>query len=210
MKTEELISDLTKNLKPVQGADSLKFFMLKALFIAGAISLVSWIILPVREDFYSKLMDFDYYYESALWFVTSVMAVLMVYYNCIPGLSNRWLTILPPISLVLLALIIPFGSRPEVSIQQELSLIRGICGGLISIIGAAGAYFLIGWTKKHAPTNYYIAGFGIAVASASLGSLLMQFVCAHDSVMHVYIWHFIPTILAAGSGALLGRRVLHW
>lgn len=210
MKTEEMIESLAKNLKPDRGADSLRFFLLKTFCIAAFITIISWLFLPIRADFHLKLVSYNYYYESALWLLTASMAILLVYYSSIPGLFNRWFTYLSPLMLLILALVIPLGTRPHASIQEELNLVQGICGGLITIISAIGSVFLFKWAKKNAPTNYAVTGFGIAVATASLGSLLMQLVCAHDTVLHIYIWHFIPTLVLAGLGAIIGKKILRW
>lgn len=211
MKTDDLIQKLSKNVAPVKGADSLLKFSLKGTIVLALIFPVSFIILPIRQDFGAQLQNTGFAVENLLWISTGILAAVSAYRHSIPGLSTVTSNLFTLISFVALMLTIPWGSTyTSHSMEEELQLYRGMCGGLISMFSAFTAVFFFMWAKKNAPTNYKLTGFWIVLSTSCFGSMAMQLVCAHDSAFHLYLWHVLPTTALAVFGTYLGSKLLRW
>ena len=211
MKTQELIVDLKKDLLPYRGAETTSQFLTKVFLLAGVLTLLAWFILPVREDFQTKISMTGYQVSSLLWLVSGICSVLMVYRSSIIGLDIGKYERLALFSFVAVAISVPLGAdAPVTDYHYEFDLVQGICGGLITAIALTGAGFLFYWSRKQSPTDYLKTGFWVAMSTACLGSFVMQFVCAHDTAFHIYLWHFLPTLVLAGIGAWAGKRLLKW
>jgi hypothetical protein len=211
MKTEELISKLSEDLSPSKGADSILKFLMKGLGVFILMALVIYGLLPVRADFSFQLQDSTFPIETTLWFLTGLFSALTAYTYSIPGLSPRYYLIFTSVLFLALLLFIFFGSSSQSgSIKEEMNLVKGICGGIISIISIIGSIFFFKWSTNNAPTRPGSNGFWIVLSTSCLGSTFMQIICAHDSGVHLYIWHLLPTMLLSILGIVIGKRILNW
>jgi hypothetical protein len=99
----------------------------------------------------------------------------------------------------------------ENQILLEFNFRRGGgCGPIIFLIGSLEAGILFLLARMAAPTDLSVTGGWIAVSAGALGSFLLQFMCPHDSALHLYIWHFTPVAALAYLGMRLGRKYLKW
>lgn len=64
--------------------------------------------------------------------------------------------------------------------------------------------------RRGASTHPRHAGAFAVFAAWSVCGLLMRLVEANDLVAHMALWHYLPTLVFAGLGAVLGRWLLRW
>lgn len=211
METKDLINQLSKDLTHTKGADSLIQFLVKATLLFIILSIVTLFSLPIRSDLVHQFYTRTFAIESFLWLSTGVLSGIVAYALSIPGLRTKNLKICASISLIALIVTILFGSDHGLStLSEELDPVRGICGAIISIISILSSCVFFLWSRKHAPINLGATGLWIVLSSASLSSFYVQFVCAHDSRMHLYMWHVVPTLVLSGAGIFVGRKILKW
>lgn len=213
MKTNELIDTLSADLKPNKGADSLSLFLAKCLLFCVGLLSVTFYLLPIRNDLSHKLDESRYYVESFLWFSCALWSGIIAYHHSIPGLSVKVPSALGRLTFgILLAVILTAGVNLSLisDLTRELDLNRSWCGPIIIVLGSIASFGLFAWVKNLAPTSYKSTGFWMATAGACIGSLAMQFVCAHDSAVHLYLWHVLPTLLLGITGAWIAGKKLRW
>lgn len=82
-----------------------------------------------------------------------------------------------------------------------------LCIGATAIIPAALLFLAL---KKGASTHPLQAGAYAVLAAASIGCLTLRMTEANDSLAHLAMWHYAPTVLFAVLGAALGKALLRW
>ncbi|HXH31354.1 MAG TPA: NrsF family protein [Bacteriovoracaceae bacterium] len=213
MKTTEMIDELAGELTPDKGLDSLSRFLLKCVLACMLILGLSLFILPIRDNLEVKLSEARFAFESLLWVVIAFLSGIVAYKSSIPGMPVKVPVTAAKIVFSVLLLVILSGGL-EVSLwadfQKEMDMSRSWCGPIILIIGTLGTVGLFQWAKKLAPTNYNRTGFWMATSASCLGSVAMQFVCAHDTATHLYLLHVLPTLLLGIIGSLAANKLLRW
>lgn len=210
-KDLELIDRLSKELVPTKGADNLTLFLLKGSVLLLGIAFLAWASLPLRNDFHHQASNSVFAVETALWLCTGILSAIAAYRHSLPGLPTFLFDLLAGLSALVLFLNIPWGGpHNQTTFLEELSLIKGVCGGIISLISVMLAIFFFRWSQRQAPTSTYQTGFLIALSTSSLAAVFMQFVCSQDSSMHMYLWHVTPTLLLAILGSAFAGKILRW
>jgi hypothetical protein len=80
----------------------------------------------------------------------------------------------------------------------------------ILVLGAIPRAFLFFLVRRAAPIALGWSGLLVMLTLASIGALGLQFTCTNDDPLHLFAWHFLPVLLIAVSGIVLGRRLLRW
>jgi hypothetical protein len=142
--------------------------------------------------------------------LTGLFSGLTAYRLSIPGLRVRTFTLLSILSGLGVLLTIPWGSTYVSTIADDINIRRGMCGVFITIMSSIAATFFFMWSRKNAPTNYVKTGFWIVLSTSCFGSAAVQLICSHDSVLHLYLWHILPTVTLAWVGTLIGKKILKW
>jgi len=213
MKTDDLIRGLSGDLRPRRGPGVSVTWAAGWLLGTAAVAAAAFYVLPWRADLSAQTARAAFRLESALWLSGFCLASVMAYLSALPGALNprqqSW-ALLPMIPLALLALRrLSLPGLPE-EFLRELDIVRGGCGPLIFLIGLLQAGILMVLARRAAPTRLALTGGWIAASSACLGLFLMQFFCARDNFLHLFLWHFPPAAALVVLGAVLGRRLLRW
>ncbi len=213
MKTNEMISKLSGDLKPVESADSSgRFFVKWAL--ASLLIVTAWLtLLPARPELTRHFSQFSYVLESALWLALSAISAFIVYRGRIPSLTAhkeiRWAQL--AIAVLGISLIAREASwNLGTQMIAEMDWYRGRCGSLIMVMALTWSGFLFTWARKGAPTRPMATGGWVAFSAGCLASFAMQVVCTHENPLHEVVWHVVPVALLAVLGMSLGRRYLRW
>lgn len=82
-----------------------------------------------------------------------------------------------------------------------------ICIALISTLPSAFVFALL---KRGASVRPFMAGSYAVFTSAGIGCLTLRLAEPNDSLMHLTQWHYLPTLLFAMLGALIGKWFLKW
>lgn len=212
-QTTQLIEKLSLDLTPTASSHRVKVYLAKWLAVVSSVFVVSWFIYPKRADLALKWFDSHFVAESALWFFISLAAAGVVIKSAFPSQLRRQhlqFAYLPILSLATLLL-----SRISLADlggewNGEMSLRRGWCG--LIIVGSTVAISALGmmWAKNQAPARMSLTGAWIAISAGAFSSFIIQFICAHESVMHITLWHVLPVVLLTSFAAYTAQKLLRW
>lgn len=213
MKEDMLIKNLSQDLKPFEPAEKLSGYFLKWSGFTLIILMLSWWILPLRADWMLKVAQPFFHLENILWLALTLISAAALYYSTFPQEQKSLLRRV--MYLTLGALLTMVLVRAEYStlaedLPGELSLWKGRCGIIITIVGIMHATMLGIWASYRAPRSGALTGMLSALSASALGCLLMQFVCFHSHSLHLVLWHFLPLAGISFAGQFLGRRWLKW
>ncbi|UCF68464.1 MAG: DUF1109 domain-containing protein [Acidobacteriota bacterium] len=168
----------------------------------------------VRPDLTASLSDPLYALQALVTLSAMVLAAAGALILTVPGharsASARWLPI-AALAVWLLSLALDFAVHSAAGqpalwdpghgarCVREIAALGLLPGVILFFMAARGAPLRGGWT-----------GWLVAIALASLGALGTQLSCTSDAPAHVFVWHFLPVVLAGGLGVALGRWLLRW
>ncbi len=223
-RTEDLIDFLAKdsartaesNLARVR---TIRFAAYSRTWLLGAalVLALSYWLLPTRDDLRERLGQFDMSVLFLLWSAATLLPAIKVYSLAFPdGQLARPIRKLARFAALPLALLAIFSLAhlrfEDIGFQfyRESSYLNGGCGMVILVAGIIHASFLFSWIRRGATTSPASAGAWAAVSTASFASFVVQFACANENPIHVFLWHFTPLCLLTMVGAYSARRLLRW
>jgi hypothetical protein len=103
-----------------------------------------------------------------------------------------------------------FGAQPGARLAMWLGGGLPWCVIAIPALATPLAALLVWAWREAAPTRLTLAGAAIGAFSGGVGAVVYALYCPVDSVAFVATWYGVGIGLAAGLGALLGRRLLRW
>jgi len=215
MRTEELITQLSRGLRPVRRLPSpLAMLGLWCMFCAGVIG-AALLVSGLRADFAAWLMEgFDLYHlmSAALVALTAGYAAFQL---ALPDRDQRW-ALLPVPAVVGWLVTMGWGCLEDLARLGPGALQLGVslpCLGFIIGLGVpmtAAIAFLTRHAALLRPVPVAALGALSAAAFASLGLTLVHEL---DAAVMVLVWHgiavLVVTALGAMAGTLLMRRAAH-
>ncbi len=198
MKTEKLINNLVNDLSPSRPMIPARYFT--SIYFATLVCLVgiSYILLPTRENL-DELINMSFFHsENLLWLFTGLASAYTSYKLIRPGSFKEKYIHLDKIIFGLLTIsIIARLPIQEIwsHIMLETQLWRGWCGPIITIIGLIALIPLNKYLKRGLVTNKILFSLSLALAIGSIGTLAMQVICAHETSVHILMWHYPPLII---------------
>ncbi len=208
-QTQELIKNLSLELKPFESESARTGVAFMAKWVAGstALMILALATFSLRSDAMARLAEPRFVIESLMWLSATVVSAVIVLRSAIPGLLRKRDLML---GVVFVAIVGALISQRFFQADYAPDYYRGTCGAVALIIGFLSGLFFTAWLKPLAPTRLELTGTWMAISSGCLGGFIMQFSCPHDNPMHVLIWHGIPVAILSVAGMLLGRRALRW
>jgi hypothetical protein len=215
MKTDDLIQQLSSQLKPVRPMTSpLRMVSLFAglgfiLIIAG------FAFMSRRPDLQAQFKNPQFLFEVGISIFLAFSALALAAYLSRPGL-DQIVQRLEKITVGILALVLVYdGYRIAELTQNQIHLGLNLSGvecfscvaGYALLLGTA----LIYWLRQGASINPHLSGLVIGTAGVALGNISITFFCDLENAMHSLVWHFtLPIVVAAGIGFFASRTLLKW
>jgi hypothetical protein len=126
------------------------------------------------------------------------------------GRSPRWLVttaLLTPVVLLLSWIPVSLYWPETLSDSSEgLHHIRCIAATLGLAVGPFVAFARV--RRGSDPISPWLTGAAIGTAAAAWGAVTLPLICGFTSPVHMLIGHFLPVLLIAAVGALLGERLV--
>lgn len=213
--TQELIRSLAKDSKPdrlMQGPWVLCYRLGGVLLIyAIAVGL----ILGQRADLSAQLLRPFFLAEIVTLFIVALTGVVSAIHLAFPDEYQQHLAV--PVSILsglafVVVLLVQAALPPDAGLViVQGSEIHGMeCTICITSIAALPAALLLIFLHKGATVRPWASGAFACVAAAAVGCLMLRLAEPNDSHMHLIIWHYIPTLLFAAIGGVLGKLFLKW
>ena len=110
--------------------------------------------------------------------------------------------------LLLVQLCLPPDARMVIPLGTEAHAMEcALCIASVAMIPSAWLFFFL---RKGASVYPFLSGAYAVLASGGIGCLMLLLAEANDALMHLALWHYIPTLLFAAIGALTGKIFLKW
>lgn len=206
MKTEELIKNLSNDLKPVKPHPGVL-----TLFIRWCIALLISLFLGmalfgIRPDISEALFDANFLFQTSLLLITAIASAVTVFLLSVPGLEpTRFVKVIPILTTALwiVTIVASLLGASELIAGKGFNCIRDLL-----VLGAAPGLLLFTSIRAAAPFKLTLSGFLIALSVAATGAFGTQFLCRNEDPLHLFVWHFLPLIAVSMLGCFLGRKIL--
>lgn len=207
MKTSDLISQLTKELKPVQTVrfgllDLLKVFGVGLFCVFSAIAA-----LGVRLDFHEQVISLNFVLSNLWLLLLAALSASAAFSLSIPSSQRRAVFVLPTITVALVLVSTAYSfltySDPLLYLGHGFS-----CGLKIFIISILPAGLLFYLVRRAAALRRDLVGVLILLSGASFGLLGVQLTCGESTPLHLIFWHLLPAALIAVAGIWIAKKIL--
>jgi hypothetical protein len=172
------------------------------------------LIVGIRADMTQQLSRGPYLIEIVLLAavtLSSIMAAILAMY---PDAYQRpRLLKIPYATLALLLLFIgiqllmPHDARMVMPGPHVHNVECSMAIAAIAMIPSALIFALL---RKGASVHPLQAGLFAALAASGISCLTLRIAEANDSLIHLITWHYLPILLFAALGALIGKRLFRW
>lgn len=209
MQTEELITQLSKQVTPVHPLahpmTQTGFWLLLCATGFGAVAYWS----GLRHDLAAVMQIPQFLLELILALITAIGAAITAICLAVPDayqkLYLRWVPVAGAIALTLL-LLYRLGSA-EIAFPLRLA---PQCAGemcLYALLPGALLFFLL---RRAASTHSGWAGAMCGLAVGLFGYIFLRLTEANDEIPHLLAWHYLPVAAITLVGTLCGNRWLRW
>lgn len=214
MKTEDLINQLSSNLKPVKaqcspGLFTLQLFIFSFFFIGFGLA-----ILHLRSDLKNQLADHLFLTEILISIALMVSGGLLIGWTTSPGRHHGVIYKLATFFTFLILLIVNSYRLSLSSIplsKSPVSILDIKCFITVITYSVTSAIILFLVVKNRVVTSPTSLGAMIGIVSMATGLVAISFHCKNLDFIHISIYHFIlPAFISATVGAYTGKHFLRW
>ncbi len=212
MKTSELIAHLSQEM-PNQCLRTPYYYGMRLGVILVVYAMSVPFFLPFRADLMTQLLRPMFVIEILLLGLLIIVSIVAVTISMYPDAYQRnSLLKLPYFVFGILALFAIFQLAIPQNIQMvipenEYSMRCTLCIAGIALIPSAIIFTLL---RKGASLHASHAGVFAVLIASSIGCLALRLSETNDSLIHLMQWHYLPTVLFAALGAMIGRLLLKW
>lgn len=186
----------------------------KLVVVLAAYGIAVQYFLGLRSDLSMQLtrpwFDLEIFLLFALTLSSVIAAVIAMYPDAYQ--KPRWLNLPYVIFIALVVLVIsqlgmPFDARMVMPKPGANAMECALCIGSVAMLPSA---LLFGILRQGASVRPMQAGAFAVLASSAIGCLTLRLSESNDSLMHLASWHYLPTLIFAIVGALIGKWLLKW
>lgn len=214
MNTEDLINQMSSNLKPVRPQSSPSVFSIQFSFFSFLLICLGVLFFHFRSDLLNQLTNQTFILE--ILFSLSLMAsgFLLIAWTTSPGRQHGTLYKIGT-SLTFLVLLIlncyrlslssiPFYKTPVMMTDLK-------CFMMVLAYSTMLSFTIFTAVKKRVVTSPTFVGALIGLISAGSGVAAISLHCANTGLIHLSLYHFIlPLIVSSSLGGFAGKYFLRW
>ena len=213
-KTNELIEDLVRDLRPV-GRHALAGLLTRALVPGMALS--ACIILfghGLRPDLGAAVFVPAFWVKSAYPLLLGLIGLGALLTVARPGGRPLGSALKVAIVYALLVALAVLQMRQATSPDESHRLVMGIsalyCPLIILATGAPLLAATFWFLRRSAPTSPTLAGTVAGLAAGALGAWIYSWGCIENGLPFVALWYTLGIVLCTMLGGLMGRFWLRW
>lgn len=213
-KTNELIEDLVRDLRPVR-RHALAGLLARALVPGMALS--ACLILfghGLRPDLGAAVFVPAFWVKSAYPLLLGLIGLGALLSVARPGGRPLGSVLKVTIVYALLAALALLQMRDASSSEESHQLVMGISAWFCPLIILATGTPLMAATfwflRKGAPTAPTLAGTVAGFSAGALGAWIYSWGCIENGLPFVALWYSLGIVLCAALGGMMGRLWLRW
>jgi hypothetical protein len=213
MDTQQLIASLSKDVPRVRSdalARRIGFGIVGGGLVTTAVVAA---VLGVRPDLQVAMHGFSFWMKGTYTISLGVGTLYAVARLARPtpgSLHRLWLMAIP----VLLLAGISIGELSTTPPAQWVTLWLGrswmICPWLVLTLAVPIFVGLLWSFRELAPTRLRAAGAAAGLAAGAWAATIYCLHCPETSAIFVLTWYSLGIMFAAGTGAVLGPRLMRW
>ena len=212
MKTDELISLLSDDLKPAPRGLVARTLALGLIGGMALSTLLMWGLLGPRPDLAPAMAGGAFWMKFFYVAAIGVLGLWIVERQARAGAEARTPFLLLAVPVV--ALVVAASVQLSAPDANSAALIMGrssdVCAFLILLLSLPIFAGLLLALRQLAPTRTTLAGAGAGLAAGGWAATVYAFHCNESTAPFIVIWYSLGILLAAGLGALVGRFALRW
>lgn len=210
METQQLIEKLCNDATPVRPMTSP--WLLTAQWLLGFavyFALLMALVSP-RADLFAKLHEPLFLMEILSLVAIVASCALSAALLSFPDIyQTRCIACLPIVCFLAFAMVIGVAYRSQGGVM-EFHVEDFRCTFFIGLYALLPAIWLFYSIRQYASTHCFLAASVAALTSFGIGALAERLAEQTDSVAHVMPYHYLPMLVVAIIGPILGRKLLHW
>lgn len=213
MATEQLIEDLSRvvpRVVPHTPAKRIGIGITAGGLVAAVLVAA---VLGVRPDLRLAMHGFSFWMKWAYTISLGVGAGYAVAQLARPtagSLRGLWALVIPVLILTGIGIGELAGTPPTRWVAMWLGRSWMICPWLVLSLAAPIFAGLLWSFRKLAPTRLRAAGASAGLAAGAWAATIYGLHCPEASAIFVLTWYSFGIMAAAGTGALLGPRLMRW
>jgi hypothetical protein len=213
--TADLIASLSAEAMPTKKVRAPAYWAVRLLVVLVVYAAGCQLFLGLRPDLEEQFARLLFVLETlllALLLITSAISSVLAMYP--DAYQKQRLLKLPYAVFALLLgligfqLLMPNDARMVIPEGTGIHAIEcAICIASVALVPSALIFALL---RKGATVRQLQAGSFAVLAASAIGGLTLRLAEENDSIMHLVQWHYVPTLLFATLGALVGKWLLKW
>jgi hypothetical protein len=212
--TIDLIASLSAEAKPTKRVAAPSYWSVRLLVVLALYAASCQLFLGIRPDFWVQSLRPYFALEILLLLLlllsSTVASVLAMYpdaYQKPQLLKLPYIIFILLVGLVSFQLFMPQDARMAMPAVSTHGMECAIRIASLALIPSAIIFALL---RKGTSVRQFQAGSFAVLASSAIGCLTLRLAEANDSIQHLVQWHYVPTLLFAALGALIGKWLLRW
>ncbi len=213
MNTDELIAQLSSELKPVSRHALGRRLAVGIALGAPVTALLVIAVLGVRPDFAEAARGYPFWMKWGYTLSLTVLALSMTAQLARPDggrLRLLWLAAIPVLLLAGIGVLeltqAPRAAWPAMWLGRSWL----VCPWIVLVLAMPIFVGLLWSFRKLAPTRLRAAGAAAGLSAGAFAATIYCLHCPEFSAIFVLTWYSLGILLAAGFGALVGPRLLRW
>ena len=212
--TFDLIAHLSREAKPVAPLRTPNYWTVRLFAVLAVYAAASQFYLGLRPDLWMQLTRPLFALEIALLALLLVFSITACILSMYPDAYQKPQYLKIPYAiftalsaLVTFQLLMPYDSRMVMPELSTHGMECALCIASVALIPSALIFVLL---RKGASVRQLQSGSFAVLAASAIGCITIRLAEANDSIMHLVSWHYIPTLVFAALGALIGKHLLKW
>lgn len=213
MKTEQLIEQLSGDMRPVRRRARVRRLATGIAVGGGATLALIVLLLGIRPDLHAAMHGFAFWMKWTYTISLGICAVAITARLARPEpvrLARFWPATLPFVALAFVGMFEMAQVPPSGWLAMWLGDTWRICPWLVLGLSAPIFAGLLWSFRRLAPTRLRAAGAAAGLTAGAWAATLYCLHCPEVSAIFVLTWYTLGIVLAAGLGAFLGPRFLRW
>jgi hypothetical protein len=214
MKTDDLISQLTGELKPVRSPENALAFAIKWTAISILFIAVITGLIRARADLTETLQTARTLWEILSFTALLFSALLLVSWTSSPGREVKKIYSQLLFGVLALCALVNFvgllGLSPEL-MKEGMHILGSGCTLTAMAVGIITGALFANKIRQGASLDPLKSGVMIGLASVGAGGVAITLHCGSTNGMHILMWHFLtPFVAMVLLGMLIGNKILRW
>lgn len=212
--TKQLIESLSSEVKPIKVIRPRHYGALLLVLLLIYAIITQFFLSGFRADIAMQMADSLFILELIILVSIFISASVASVYAMLPDACERKILMRLPyvFSISMLGLLVV---QFFLQYEPQTALLKPAyhtheCTEYIVFVAILPAILIFSLLRKGASLIPMQAGVFVIMVAVSVGAITLRLAEDNNDIMHLIMWHYLPSIFLAITGTLLGRYLLRW